>query len=219
MLLALLIDVLLLSLAGYVVLLVIAVSYWGASTQPFSVVVSAATGGAFLAFVIVPPTYVVIGYWAASRRRASGSGAAPEEEVPSTDQEVPADPQPHPEQERARHAPPGDGGEDIAQPRSVEDRTAQLPQHERDEDGPPDRDAQDGREHVTRTYPLQRNTVGLIGWIVILAIAVVWEILSLVDPAIPTLSHYVRIVMNPPIGRAALAIAWIAIGFSLFGPR
>ena len=53
----------------------------------------------------------------------------------------------------------------------------------------------------------------------ILAIAVVWEILSLVDPAIPTLSLYVRIVMNPPIGRAALAIAWIAIGFSLFGPR
>src|SRR5437588_163067 len=136
MLLALLIDVLLLSLAGYVVLLVIAVSYWGASTQPFSVVVSAATGGAFLAFVIVPPTYVAIGYWAASSRRASGSGAAPEEEVPSTDQEMPADPQPHPEQERARHAPPGDGGEDIAQPRSVEDRTAQLPQHERDEDGP-----------------------------------------------------------------------------------
>src|SRR5438270_445606 len=88
----LVVDVALLSLAGYVVLLVIAASYWGASTEPFSVVVSAAGGGAFVAFVLVPPTYVAIGYATAVRRLKDRSDAASQEEVPTADEEVPAHP-------------------------------------------------------------------------------------------------------------------------------
>jgi len=57
------------------------------------------------------------------------------------------------------------------------------------------------------------------GWIVILIGAAAWEGLSLADPDIQTLSHLVRIVMDPVIGRMAFAAAWIVLGFALFGPK
>ena len=74
-------------------------------------------------------------------------------------------------------------------------------------------------DEVAATSGRVASLVGVAGWLVILAGATAWEILSLVDPSISTLSDHVRVLMNPPLGRAALLIAWIAMGFALFGPR
>jgi hypothetical protein len=70
-----------------------------------------------------------------------------------------------------------------------------------------------------RTYPVKRELIGVAGWILILLGASTWEILSLFDSHIATLSHQIRIVMNPAVGRAGLVLAWIFIGFALFGPK
>jgi hypothetical protein len=214
---ALVVDVFLLSLAGYLVLLVIATSYWAASTQPFSVVIGAATGGAFLAFVVVLPSYVAIASAFAVLPTRRPSHAASEEEVPAADQEVPSGPEPHAEQEIPADAPPRDEAQHVGQARGTERHRGRFPQDEGDEDAPPGGDDQDRGDHAPRTYPPRR--VFLIGWIVIIAGSTAWEILSLVSPSVPTLSHYVRIVMTPAIGRAAFAVAWLVIGFGLFGPR
>jgi hypothetical protein len=56
------------------------------------------------------------------------------------------------------------------------------------------------------------------GWIVIIIGGTTWEVLSLYDHAIPTLSHHVRVIMNPVVGRAGLVAVWLVIGYSLFGP-
>jgi hypothetical protein len=212
----LVLDVAALSAAGYAVLLVIASSYWAASTQPASVIVSAATGGAFVAFALVPPTYLGMAYlWAWRGRRRSGPAA--QEEVPAPDEEVPSHPQPQAEQEVSAQPPPRHVPDHPTQPRIAEHDPAGFPQHERGQHDRPSHHAELGRHHAGSTYPRRRTTVGVTGWLVIIAGSATWEILSLFHYGIPTFSHNVRIIMNPPVGRAALVVAWIAIGYSLFG--
>ena len=58
-----------------------------------------------------------------------------------------------------------------------------------------------------------------MGWVVILLGATAWEVLSLFDSQIDTFSHQIRIVMNPAVGRGGLVLAWIFVGFALFGPK
>ena len=215
---SLVVDVLVLSFLGYLVLIVVAVSYWAASTQEFSVVINAVIGGAFVSFVLVPPTYVALGYFAATRWKMPSSGPAPQEEVPTADEEVPAHPQPQSEQEVPARRPPRHEAEHVAQARITEHDPAQLPEHEGGEDDRPAREGEDARDHATGTYSVRREVIGVAGWIVIITLATAWEILSLFDSDVATFSQHVRTVMTPAVGRAALVVAWIVVGFSLFGP-
>jgi hypothetical protein len=154
----LVVDVAVLCFFGYLVAQVIDVLYWVFSTQPVSFVTDSLTGGAFVAFVLVPIPYLAIGYAAAVRREKEALRLAAEEERPSSDEEVPGQPQPEAEQQVPPYPPPGEEPDDATEPRVVVHRAAQLPQHEGAEDHAPPGLPHHTRQHLRRGYPFLERT-------------------------------------------------------------
>ena len=61
------------------------------------------------------------------------------------------------------------------------------------------------------------RTVGYAGWVVIVAVFLIWQGLALVyAPAWPTMSDIFRAVMRPAFGRAILFGLWLWLGWHVF---
>jgi hypothetical protein len=61
------------------------------------------------------------------------------------------------------------------------------------------------------------RTVGIAGWVVIVAAFLVWQGLALVyTPAWPTMSEIFRTAMRPLLGRSIVFGVWLWIGWHLF---
>jgi hypothetical protein len=60
---------------------------------------------------------------------------------------------------------------------------------------------------------------GIIGWSVIVAAIFAWEAFSLVARGDYTLSRFVRDLMTPAWGRAAVVVVWLLLGFGFFAPQ
>jgi Family of unknown function (DUF6186) len=61
------------------------------------------------------------------------------------------------------------------------------------------------------------RTIGYAGWVVIVAVFLIWQGLALVyAPTWPTLSEIFRTAMRPPIGRAVLFGIWLWLGWHVF---
>lgn len=60
--------------------------------------------------------------------------------------------------------------------------------------------------------------IGIIGWVVILALFLVWEGVALVKPEAswPTLSDFVRTIMRYEVGRWILFGLWLWLGWHFF---
>ena len=61
------------------------------------------------------------------------------------------------------------------------------------------------------------RTVAIVGWVVIVAVFLVWQGLGLVyTPTWPTMSDIFRDAMRPALGRALVFGVWLWIGWHLF---
>jgi hypothetical protein len=61
------------------------------------------------------------------------------------------------------------------------------------------------------------RTIGYAGWVVIVAVFLIWQGLALVyAPTWPTLSEIFRMAMRPALGRAVLFGIWLWLGWHVF---
>ncbi|HTG47027.1 MAG TPA: DUF6186 family protein [Actinomycetota bacterium] len=61
------------------------------------------------------------------------------------------------------------------------------------------------------------RTVAIVGWVVIVAVFLLWQGLSLVyGPTWPTMSDIFRAAMRPAWGRALIFGLWLWLGWHLF---
>ena len=61
------------------------------------------------------------------------------------------------------------------------------------------------------------RTVGIVGWVIIVAAFLVWQGFALVyTPTWPTMSEIFRSAMRPLLGRSIVYAVWLWIGWHLF---
>jgi hypothetical protein len=87
----------------------------------------------------------------------------------------------------------------------------------RNEDAPTDvaDQVESFRDAVRRVWDRRRGRV--IGWIVLVAVAAIWESFGLWPPHFSTLSHIVKTLQPPfPGGKIVIAV-WLVVGGYVFG--
>jgi hypothetical protein len=60
---------------------------------------------------------------------------------------------------------------------------------------------------------------GIAGWAVIVGAGAALEVVSLAGESVPTASEYVSALTRPVPGRIAMLLAWVVLGYWLFGLR